>query len=69
MALNRITKSQYENLKESYLTKNRSMYSLYSELNSKTTINKQDKIKTQNNTRKNTLKKKNKKNIIYKKYI
>lgn len=40
MALNRITKSQYENLKESYLTKNRSMYSLYSELNSKTTINK-----------------------------
>lgn len=41
MRLNRISKSQYESLKKTYLHKNRCMFSLYKELNSKTEIDKQ----------------------------
>ena len=33
MAPNKITKSQYEALKENYLSKNKTMFSLYVELN------------------------------------
>jgi hypothetical protein len=33
-----ITKSQYDTLKENYLTKNRSMHSLYVELNKEKTV-------------------------------
>lgn len=40
MAGDRITKSQYEALKESYLLKNKSMYTLYVELNRETTVSK-----------------------------
>nr|WP_294999640.1 hypothetical protein [uncultured Methanobrevibacter sp.] len=36
-----ISKSQYENLKENYLTKNRSMHSLYVELNKEKEVPKQ----------------------------
>ena len=36
----RITKTQYDNLRDSYLTKNRSMHSLYNELNKEIRINK-----------------------------
>ena len=36
-----ITKSQYESLKENYLTKNRSMHSLYVELNKECNVSKQ----------------------------
>ncbi|MBR4447992.1 hypothetical protein [Methanobrevibacter sp.] len=36
-----ISKSQYETLKENYLTKNRSMHSLYIELNKENTVPKQ----------------------------
>ena len=36
-----ITKSQYESLKENYLTKNRSMHSLYVELNKECNVPKQ----------------------------
>ena len=36
-----ISKSQYETLKENYLTKNRSMHSLYVELNKEKTVPKQ----------------------------
>jgi hypothetical protein len=36
-----ITKSQYETLKENYLTKNRSMHSLYVELNRECVVPKQ----------------------------
>lgn len=41
MKLNKISKSQYESLKKTYLHKNRCMYSLYKELNSQTKIDKQ----------------------------
>lgn len=41
MKLNRISKSQYENLKKNYLQKNRCMYSLYLELYQETKIDKQ----------------------------
>ena len=40
MAANKITQTQYESLKNSYLTKNRSMYSLYTELNNEVTVTK-----------------------------
>ena len=36
-----ISKSQYETLKENYLSKNRSMHSLYVELNKEKTVPKQ----------------------------
>lgn len=36
----KITKTHYDELKNSYLTKNRSLHSLYVEINKKTTINK-----------------------------
>lgn len=36
-----ISKSQYQTLKESYLTKNRSMHSLYVEINKENTVPKQ----------------------------
>lgn len=36
-----ISKSQYESLKENYLTKNRNMHSLYVELNRQTPVPKQ----------------------------
>ena len=36
--MDKITKSGYENLRESHLCKNRSMYSLYAELNRKQSI-------------------------------
>ncbi len=35
----KITRSQYEELKKSYLAKNRTMHSLYIELNQKTKVN------------------------------
>ena len=38
--MNKITKSQYENLKKSYLCKNRSLYSLFVELNKENDVNK-----------------------------
>lgn len=41
MELNKISKKQYDELKRTYLHKNRCMYSLYCELNSKTKIDKQ----------------------------
>ncbi len=40
MAATKITKSQYDALKENYLTKNRTMYSLYVELNNEIEISK-----------------------------
>ena len=36
-----IPKTQYKTLKENYLTKNRSMHSLYVELNKETNVSKQ----------------------------
>lgn len=36
-----ISKSQYQNLKENYLAKNRNMHSLYVELNKEKTVPKQ----------------------------
>ncbi len=36
-----ISKSQYQTLKENYLTKNRSMHSLYVEINKENTVPKQ----------------------------
>ena len=36
-----ISKSQYETLKENYLTKNRSLHSLYVEINKEKTVPKQ----------------------------
>lgn len=36
----KITKTHYDELKNSYLTKNRSLHSLYVEINKKTTISK-----------------------------
>ncbi len=41
MEHNRITKSQYQKLKNSYLTKNRNMHSLYLELNNETPVDKE----------------------------
>lgn len=38
MARDKITKSQYEYLKNSYLNKNRSMHTLYIEINQKTKV-------------------------------
>ena len=38
--MNKITKRQYENLKNSYLCKNRSLYSLYVEINKENNVNK-----------------------------
>ncbi|WP_405277000.1 hypothetical protein [Methanobrevibacter sp.] len=40
MATTKITKSQYDALKESYLAKNRTMYSLYVELNNEIEVSK-----------------------------
>ena len=40
MAGSKITKSQYDALKENYLTKNRTMYSLYVELNNEIEVSK-----------------------------
>ena len=40
MATNKITKSQYDALKESYLTKNRTLFSLYVELNNEIEVSK-----------------------------
>ncbi|WP_407423028.1 hypothetical protein [Methanobrevibacter sp.] len=41
MEHNKITKSQYNKLKERYLTKNRNMHSLYLELNEETPVDKE----------------------------
>lgn len=41
MATDRITKTQYNELKNSYLEKNRSLHSLYSQINRENTVNKQ----------------------------
>ncbi len=41
MKVTKISKSQYEALKKTYLHKNRCMYSLYQELNRQTPIDKQ----------------------------
>lgn len=41
MEHNKITKSQYNKLKNKYLTKNRNMHSLYLELNSETPVDKE----------------------------
>lgn len=41
MAVDKISKTQYMELKSSYLEKNRSMHSLYTELNKENNINKQ----------------------------
>ncbi|MDO5860242.1 hypothetical protein [Methanobrevibacter sp.] len=41
MKRNKITKSQYEKLKNRYLTKNRNMHSLYIELNKETPVDKE----------------------------
>ena len=38
MAQQKITRSQYEDLKKSYLTKNRTLHSLYIEMNEKTPV-------------------------------
>lgn len=38
---NKITRSQYNRLKERYLTKNRNMHSLYLELNQETPVDKE----------------------------
>ena len=40
MATEKITKSQYDALKESYLTKNRTLFSLYVELNNEIEVSK-----------------------------
>ena len=40
MAKTKITKSQYDTLKESYLSKNRTMFSLYVELNNEIEVSK-----------------------------
>lgn len=40
MVKNRITKSQYDALKENYLTKNRTLFSLYVELNNEIEVSK-----------------------------
>jgi len=66
-----ISKSQYENLKENYLTKNRSMHSLYVEINRECEIPKQIFFKLINQIRKEeglnefyTKKEKRKSNVI-----
>ena len=41
MKRNKITKTQYEKLKNRYLTKNRNMHSLYLEINSETPVDKE----------------------------
>jgi hypothetical protein len=40
MAVDKISKTQYESLKESYLSKNRTMFSLYVELNKEIDVSK-----------------------------
>ncbi len=47
----KITKTHYDELKNSYLTKNRSLHSLYVEINRKTTINKHSFFKLINQIR------------------
>jgi hypothetical protein len=66
-----ISKSQYQTLKESYLTKNRSMHSLYVEINKENTVPKQIFFKMINQIRQEeglseyyTKKEKRKSNII-----
>ncbi len=41
VAMDRITKTQYDELKNSYLEKNRNLHSLYSQMNRENTINRQ----------------------------
>ena len=41
MKRNKITRSQYEKLKNRYLTKNRNMHSLYIEINQETPVDKE----------------------------
>ena len=41
MGRNKITKSQYDKLKNRYMTKNRNMHSLYIELNKETPVDKE----------------------------
>ena len=66
-----ISKSQYETLKENYLAKNRTMHSLYADLNKEKTVPKQLFFKLINQIRKEeglnayyTKKEKRKSNII-----
>ena len=66
-----ISKSQYETLKESYLAKNRTMHSLYADLNKEKTVPKQLFFKLINQIRQEeglnayyTKKEKRKSNII-----
>lgn len=71
MVKNMISKSQYINLKENYLTKNRSMHSLYVELNKEKPVPKQTFFQLINRIRQEeglnkfyTKKEKRKSNII-----
>lgn len=41
MEHNKITKSQYDRLKEKYMTKNRNMHSLYLEMNKETPVDRE----------------------------
>ena len=41
MNKNKVTKSQYEKLKNRYLTKNRNMHSLYLEINNETPVDRE----------------------------
>ena len=71
MITQKITRSQYDKLKNSYLAKNRSMHSLYLELYEKTNIDKYSFFRLINKIREEeglkpyyTKKEKKKKNII-----
>ncbi|WP_432644598.1 hypothetical protein [Methanobrevibacter sp.] len=66
-----VTKSQYDELKNSYLTKNRTMHSLYTEINKENKVDKQLFFKLINKIRQEeglndyyTIKKEKKKNDI-----
>ena len=66
-----VTKSQYDELKNSYLTKNRAMHSLYTEINKENKVDKQLFFKLINKIRQEeglndyyTIKKEKKKNDI-----
>lgn len=52
VAINKVTKVQYEELKNSYLEKNRTMHSLYSQINKENTVDKHLFFKLINKIRK-----------------
>ncbi len=71
MTVEKLTKSQYNDLKNSYLAKNRTMHSLYAEINKENKVNKQLFFKLINKIRQEeglndyyTMKKEKKKNNI-----